>query len=98
MPMKYLLRNFWPDNSEICGQKDGHDFASFEAFTAVTFQVEVVWVVTPCSVVVGYHRFRGPRCLYLYPQHYMASQPRSHVISSLMGEVNSVSRHRLKME
>jgi len=24
----------------------------FEAFTAVMFQVEVFWVVTPCSVVV----------------------------------------------
>jgi hypothetical protein len=27
--------------------------ASFEAFSAVMFQVEVSWVVTPCSVVVG---------------------------------------------
>jgi hypothetical protein len=26
---------------------------SFEAFTEVMFQVEVFWVVTPCSVVVG---------------------------------------------
>jgi len=26
--------------------------ASFEASTAVMFQVEVFWVVTPCSVVV----------------------------------------------
>jgi hypothetical protein len=25
--------------------------ASFEAFTAVTFQVEVFWVVTPCDAV-----------------------------------------------
>jgi hypothetical protein len=24
------------------------------------FQVEVFWLVTPCSVVVGYQRFRGP--------------------------------------
>jgi hypothetical protein len=23
--------------------------------------VEVLWVVTPCSVLVGYHRIRGPR-------------------------------------
>jgi hypothetical protein len=34
--------------------------ASFEAFTAVMFQVDVFWVVTPCSVVVGYKLFRGP--------------------------------------
>jgi hypothetical protein len=30
---------------------------------AVTFQVEVFRVVTPCSVVGGYRRFRGPCCL-----------------------------------
>jgi hypothetical protein len=35
----------------------------FEAFTVMMFQVEVYWVVTPCSVVVGYQRFRGPCCL-----------------------------------
>jgi hypothetical protein len=35
-------------------------------FTAVMFQVEVFWFVTPCSVVVGYRRFRGP--CYLYPE------------------------------
>jgi hypothetical protein len=28
--------------------------AIFEAFTAVKIQIEVFWVVTPCSVVVGY--------------------------------------------
>jgi len=39
--------------------------ASFEAFTAVIFQVEILWVVTPCSVVVRYQRFRGPCCLHL---------------------------------
>jgi hypothetical protein len=39
--------------------------ASFETFTAVMFQVEVFWIVTPCSVVVGYRRFGGPCCLHL---------------------------------
>jgi hypothetical protein len=29
------------------------------------FQVEVFWVVTPCSVVVGYQRFGVPCCLHL---------------------------------
>jgi len=37
-----------------------HVEASFEAFTVLIFQVEVFWFVTLCSVVVGYHRFRGP--------------------------------------
>jgi hypothetical protein len=35
-----------------CGEAKSH--ASFEAFTAVMFQVEVFWYVTPCSVVVGF--------------------------------------------
>jgi hypothetical protein len=34
----------------------------FEAFHGNNvFQVEVFWFVTPCRVVVGYQRFRGPR-------------------------------------
>jgi len=32
----------------------------------MNFEVNVSWVVTPCSVVVGYHRFRGPCCLHLW--------------------------------
>jgi len=39
--------------------------ASFEAFTAVKIQVEVFWVVTPCSVVAGWQRFGGPCCRHL---------------------------------
>jgi len=31
----------------------------FEVFTAVKIQVEVFWVLTPFSVVVGHQRFRG---------------------------------------
>jgi hypothetical protein len=38
---------------------------NFEAFTEVMFQVEVFRIVTPCSVVVGYQRFRGPCCVHL---------------------------------
>jgi hypothetical protein len=30
-----------------------------EVFTAVKIQVEVFWVVTPCSVVIGYQRNVG---------------------------------------
>jgi len=40
-------------------------FACYEALMEVVFQVEAFWVVTPCSVVVGYQRFRGPCCLQL---------------------------------
>jgi hypothetical protein len=38
---------------------------SFEDFTAMMFHGEVFCVMTPCSVVVGYQRFRGPCCLHL---------------------------------
>jgi hypothetical protein len=35
-------------------------YASFEAFTALTFQVEFFWVVRPCDVMVEHQSFRGP--------------------------------------
>jgi hypothetical protein len=39
----------------------------FDVFTTVEIQVEVFWVVTPCSVV-GYRRLRGPYCLQLHTE------------------------------
>jgi len=39
--------------------------ARFEAPEAMRIQVAVFWVVTPCSVVVGYRCFGGPCCLHL---------------------------------
>jgi hypothetical protein len=39
--------------------------ARFEAFMAVKIRVEFFCIVTLCSVVVGYQRFRGPGCLHL---------------------------------
>jgi len=52
------------------------NFASSEAFTAVTFQVELFWVVTPCSVAEGYQRFGGPCCLQLHGEEKAQSQLR----------------------
>jgi hypothetical protein len=40
-------------------------FVRLEIFTAVKIQVVVVWVITPCSAVVGYQHFRGSCCLHL---------------------------------
>jgi hypothetical protein len=37
----------------------------FEVFMAVKIQVMALWVVTPCSDIVGYQHFRGPCCLQL---------------------------------
>jgi hypothetical protein len=31
----------------------------------MTFQVDVFWVATPCSVVVVHQRFECPCCLFL---------------------------------
>jgi hypothetical protein len=38
--------------------------AGFEVFTAMRTHIRVFWVVTPCTVVVGYQRLRGPYCLH----------------------------------
>jgi hypothetical protein len=46
-------------------QREAKKAVRFKFLTAVKIQVEVVWVVTPCKVVVGYQRFRGPCCLHL---------------------------------
>jgi len=66
-------------------------YAKFEAFTAVIFQAEVYWDVTPCNIAVGYQHFRGP-CFFplqgadvggmdlwnfgILPQNYTSSQQR----------------------
>jgi hypothetical protein len=28
------------------------------------FEVEIFWFVTPCNIVIGCQRFRGPYCLH----------------------------------
>jgi hypothetical protein len=54
-------------HTNILTQPDDKAFyATRFVFTAVKIQVEVFWVVTPCSVVVGYQCFRGPCCLHLH--------------------------------
>jgi hypothetical protein len=35
----------------------------------VKIQVKVFWVVTLCSVVVGYRSFGGPSCFRLHPEY-----------------------------
>jgi hypothetical protein len=47
-------RNFEQDNL-----KRIRKVSTFEIYTAMKIQVEVFWVVTPCSDV-GYQRFGGP--------------------------------------
>jgi hypothetical protein len=43
----------------------------FEFLMVVKNQVEFLWVVMPCSVVVRYHHFRGPCCLgEVWPSHW----------------------------
>jgi len=36
-----------------------NQYARFLVFTAVKIQIEIFCVVMPCSIVVGYQRFRG---------------------------------------
>jgi hypothetical protein len=44
-------------------------------FTAVKIQVEVFWVVTPCSVVVGGQHFGEPCCLLLQTETWRQKGP-----------------------
>jgi hypothetical protein len=39
--------------------------ARFLVFTAVKIHIEVFWILTPRSVVVGYERFGGPYSIHL---------------------------------
>jgi hypothetical protein len=68
--------DFWSNNKH---QLKHLSCLWFEVFTPVKIQVEVFWVVTLCSNMVGYHLFRGPCCFHLkgevyHLQHYMALQ------------------------
>jgi len=38
-------------------------------------EVDVFWVVTLCSIVVGYQSFKGPCCLHLHGGEWPASPP-----------------------
>jgi len=49
----------------VCVHANDRWNARFLVFAAVKFQVELFWVVTPFSFVVGYQRFGSPCCLYL---------------------------------
>jgi hypothetical protein len=41
-------------------------FARFYVFATSKIQVEVFWVMTPCSVVVGHQNFGGLGCFHLF--------------------------------
>jgi hypothetical protein len=53
--------------------------ARFDVFTAVKIHGEVFWIVTPCSVAVGYQEDGDNKILRnvgILPQHYKVSQLR----------------------
>jgi hypothetical protein len=54
----------------------------FEVFTTIEIQVQFFWVVTPCSVVVGYQRFGGPCCLHLQGEVTMEAAEYSETLTS----------------
>jgi hypothetical protein len=55
------------------------------------FRVEVFWVVTPCSVVVGYQCLRGPCCLHL--QGEMKLKMEVAWISEMLVSYNNTTQH-----
>jgi hypothetical protein len=61
------LRKMWKKTATTCFK--GFDSRQWQYFSfrhlVYIIQVKVFWVVTSCSVVVGYQRFGGPCCLHL---------------------------------
>jgi len=64
----------------------------FENFTALMFEVEVLWVVTPCSVV-GYRRFGGPCCLHLYLDGHLERWYPTTTLHPVTTQKNSALKH-----
>jgi len=51
-------------------------FARVEVLTAMNVHVVILWIATPCSLVVAYQGFGGPFCLHLLDcdtMYYVAS-------------------------
>jgi hypothetical protein len=55
-----------------------------------TLQVEVFWVVTPCSVVVEYQRFRDTCCVYL---HFTLKMEAALSSETMVSYYNTTWRH-----
>jgi len=62
--------------------------ARFEVFTTLKVQVRDLRVVTPCSVAVGYQRFRGLCCLHFQGESYLFLAVRGHSWELLHKTVN----------
>jgi len=57
----FFLQNIYPSLPRVNLVREFFTFnVKFEVFIPVKIQVEVLWVVMLCSVVVGYQRFGGP--------------------------------------
>jgi hypothetical protein len=55
-----------------------------------TIQAEFFWAVTPCSVVVGYQRYRDECCLHL---HFNLKMEAALTSETLVSYHNTILRH-----
>jgi hypothetical protein len=59
-----------------------------EVFRAVKIQVEVFWVVTPCSAIIGYQHFGEP-----FSYHFRVKMKVSRLSEMLVPYHNITRRH-----
>jgi hypothetical protein len=81
-------------SNEPSGSIKGEEFlyANFEAFMVVMFQVQVLWIMMQCRVVVGYLQFRGPCCLHLRQHGPLKHQYPTTTLPSITMQKTSTSR------
>jgi len=84
--LQWLIRK----SSFINGLLNYESVARFVILTVIKIQVVVLWVITPCSAVVGYRRFVGLAASITSPwklkQHYI---PRRWCPTSLLHSVTT---------